>query len=119
MAPLERVRCLVYGREGRAVGGTQAERRCFLSRPRRADAPFARASPTAFHSTHRFRLVITSQFHMDNFRQFLRSKLPLHWMQPVQYCDTLLDVCKVLENGLPADNSDDVFDEMERLANAL
>jgi hypothetical protein len=64
-------------------------------------------------------LVVTSCFNMDDYHSFLRSKIPLQYMQPIQVMPTLAEVAEVLRDGLPKSEDDDVFAEMDRLANLL
>ena len=42
-----------------------------------------------------YSLVITSCFNMNDYHDYLRSKLPLQYMQPVQVMPTLAEVAEV------------------------
>ena len=76
--------------------------------------------PAKFRVSDGYALVITSCFNMSDYHEFLRAKLPLQYMQVVQVMSTLADVAEVLKDGgLPKSEDDDVFAEMDRLANLL
>lgn len=76
--------------------------------------------PAKFRVSDGYALVITSCFNMNDYHEFLRAKLPLQYMQVVQVMPTLAEVAQVLKDGgLPKSEDDDVFAEMERLANLL
>ena len=79
------------------------------------------AKPSNFTVVEGYRLVVTSCFDMDSYHGYLRSKLPLQHMQPIQVMKNLSEVAEVLEYGLPAKSTDDddAFAEMDRLAEML
>ena len=77
------------------------------------------AKPSNFTVVEGYRLVVTSCFDMDSYHGYLRSKLPLQHMQPIQVMTNLSEVAEVLEYGLPKSDDDDAFAEMDRLADML
>ena len=66
-----------------------------------------------------FHLVFSSCFTMDDWKSYLRGKLPLGEMQPVQMCRSVPQVWEVMSKGLPKDGTDDALSEMDRLADML
>jgi len=68
---------------------------------------------------HGYFVAVTSCMHMDNFKDVLRAKLPLHNMQPIQVLPGWVEVVETLLFGLRVLNLDDELDEMDRLADLL
>ena len=66
-----------------------------------------------------YHLCFVSAFDMNNWKRYLRGKLPLGELQPVQVCGTLMQVAKVMKEGLPKDTMDDDLDQLDRLADML
>jgi len=66
-----------------------------------------------------YRLVITSCFTMNTYKDFFRSKLPLQHMQPIQVVRDHERVAMVLKGGLPIDEIDDQLEMMSALADQL
>jgi len=66
-----------------------------------------------------FHLVFASCFSTDDWKQFLRCKLPLGEMQPVQVCHSIQQVADVIRFGLLANETDTALSEMDRLADML
>ena len=57
---------------------------------------------------------------MDDWKGYLRGKIPMGELQPVQMCASLEQVAEVMQNGLPKGaNLDDDLSEMDRLADML
>jgi hypothetical protein len=78
------------------------------------------AEPSNFTVVEGYRLVVTSCFDMNSYYGYLRAKLPLQHMQPIQVLKSLTEVAEVLEYGLPkSSEEDDAFAEMDRLADML
>jgi len=75
--------------------------------------------PAKFRIREGFQLVITSGFNKDNWKTYLRGKLPLGELQPVQVCRSIMQVDSVLKHGLPKDDSEDAFAKMNALADKL
>jgi len=69
--------------------------------------------------TDGYYVTVTSCMHMDNFKDMLRAKLPLHYMQPIQVLPGWIEVVEALLFGLRVLNLDDELDEMDRLADLL
>lgn len=80
----------------------------------KADGP-----PERYRVHEGFHLVFTSCFHSNNWKQFLRGKLPFGELQPVQMCRSIQQVAVVMKDGLPADNSMDALSAMDALADML
>ena len=56
---------------------------------------------------------------MNNWKRYLRGKLPFGELQPVQGGGTLMQVAHVMKEGLPKDTMDDDLGKMDRLADML
>ena len=66
-----------------------------------------------------FHLVFSSCFEMNTWKNFLRGKLPLGEVQPVQMSRSIQQLAEVMRDGIPADGTDDALSEMDRLADML
>ena len=66
-----------------------------------------------------YHLCFISAFDMNNWKRYLRGKLPFGELQPVQVCGTLKQVAHVMKEGLPKDTMDDDLGKMDRLADML
>jgi hypothetical protein len=69
-----------------------------------------------------FQMIITSDFSMHTFRNYLRGKLPLGNVAPVQVCTSLSQVAAVLrdpDDACPADNMRKSMAIMDDLADML
>lgn len=86
----------------------------FRSRPR---SPSYRSS--AASSQEGYQLCFLSAFDMNNWKRYLRGKLPMGELQPIQVCETLMQVAQVMKEGLPKDTMDEDLDKMDRLADML
>ena len=76
--------------------------------------------PDTFTIHDNFQFVFTSCFNMDDWKGYLRGKIPMGELQPVQMCASLEQVAEVMQNGLPKGaNLDDDLSEMDRLADML
>uniref|UniRef100_A0A7S4B813 Uncharacterized protein n=1 Tax=Chrysotila carterae TaxID=13221 RepID=A0A7S4B813_CHRCT len=64
-------------------------------------------------------VVVTSCFNMNSYAQYLRNKLPLKDVQPIQVVQTSEKCALVLKSGLDIEDVDDALDEMDRLADLL
>lgn len=75
--------------------------------------------PERFVIRDDFHLVFTSQFHQDNWKQYMRGKLPLGEVQPVQMCASLGQVVDVMHNGVQTEDMDKAISAMDALADLL
>ena len=56
---------------------------------------------------------------MDNWKTYLRGKVPMGAVQPVQTCGSLAQVAKVMEDGIAADQLDSELASLDALADQL
>ena len=61
----------------------------------------------------------SSAFTANNWKRFLRGKIPMGEVQPVQMCSSLRQVMQVMKHGLPDDTTDADLDALDRLADML
>ena len=79
----------------------------------------ADGSPERFTISEGYHLVMISAFTANNWKSFLRGKIPMGEVQPVQMCSSLAQVMHVMKHGLPDDTTDDDLAALDRLADML
>ena len=57
--------------------------------------------PDTFTIRDGFHFAFTSCFNMDDWKPYLRGKIPMGELQPVQMCSSLKQVGEVMKSGLP------------------
>lgn len=102
------------------IGGSAlaADLHCMLTA-----SPAAKGiSPETFSIHPDFQLAIISSFSMHTWRNNLRGKIPVHFLQPVQVCSSLSQIAFVLRDprrACPEEDVESALAKMDRLAAML
>lgn len=69
-----------------------------------------------------FEIIFISNYHMHNYATYLRGRVPLQWIQPVQVCRSRAQVAAVLRDpktAVPDDGLEEATAKMDALADLL
>ena len=93
---------------------------CKLTDAHKGMIKTAKLDPKKFRMADGFHICFTSCFSMNDWKEFMRGKMPMGAVQPVQVCRSHQQVADVMRLGVEVEaNLDDALSEMDRLADML